>query len=65
MADISQIILPNGTTYNLKDSRVDNLDSDDVGAIAAPSSASTGDFLVYNGTAWVAQSLSTWQGGSY
>ena len=37
----------------------------DVGAIAAPSTASSGDFLVYNGSAWVAQSLSTWQGGSY
>ena len=37
----------------------------DVGAIAAPSSPSTGAFLVYNGSAWVAQSLSTWQGGNY
>lgn len=37
----------------------------DVGAIAAPSSPSSGQFLVYNGSAWVAQSLSTWQGGSY
>jgi len=33
--------------------------------INAPSSPSSGAFLVYNGTAWVAQSLSTWQGGSY
>ena len=40
-------------------------DADDVGAIAAPSSATSGDFLVYNGSAWVAQSLSTWQGGNY
>lgn len=37
----------------------------DVGAIAAPSSPSSGQFLVYNGSAWVAQSLSTWQGGNY
>lgn len=37
----------------------------DVGAIATPSSANSGDFLVYNGTSWVAQSLSTWQGGSF
>lgn len=37
----------------------------DVGAIAAPSSPATGSFLVYNGTAWVAQTLSTWQGGNY
>lgn len=40
-------------------------DAEDVGAIAAPSSANSGDFLVYNGTNWVAQSMSTWQGGSY
>lgn len=37
----------------------------DVGAIAAPSSPTSGQFLVYNGSAWVAMSLSTWQGGSY
>lgn len=37
----------------------------DVGAIAAPSSASSGDFLIYNGSAWVAQPLSTWEGGNY
>lgn len=33
--------------------------------IPAPSSPATGAFLVYNGSAWVAQTLSTWQGGSY
>ena len=37
----------------------------EVGAIPAPSSPATGAFLVWNGTAWVAQTLSTWQGGSY
>jgi hypothetical protein len=37
----------------------------DVGAIAAPASPSAGQFLVYNGTAWVAQTLTTWQGGNY
>ena len=37
----------------------------DVGAIAAPSSPTSGQFLVYNGSAWVAQTLATWQGGSY
>ena len=37
----------------------------DVGAIAAPASPATGAFLVWNGSAWVAQTLSTWQGGSY
>ena len=33
--------------------------------ILAPSSPATGAFLVYNGSAWTAQTLSTWQGGSY
>lgn len=37
----------------------------DIGAIAAPSSPATGAFLTFNGTAWVAQTLSTWQGGNY
>lgn len=37
----------------------------EVGAIAAPSSPATGAFLVWNGSAWVAQTLSTWQGGNY
>lgn len=33
--------------------------------ITSPSSPSTGAFLVWNGTAWVAQTLATWQGGNY
>lgn len=37
----------------------------DVGAIAAPSNPSSGQFLVYDGTDWVAQTLATWSGGSY
>lgn len=37
----------------------------DVGAIALPNNPATGAFLVWNGSAWVAQTLSTWQGGSY
>lgn len=37
----------------------------DVGAIAAPSSPATGAFLVWSGSAWVAQTLSAWSGGSY
>lgn len=37
----------------------------DVGAIAAPASPATGAFLVWNGSAWTAQTLSTWQGGNY
>lgn len=34
-------------------------------AIPAPASPSSGQFLVYDGTAWVAQSLEEWQGGNY
>ena len=37
----------------------------DLGMIAAPSSPATGAFLVWNGSAWTAQTLSTWNGGSY
>ena len=37
----------------------------EVGAIPAPASPATGAFLVWNGSAWVAQTLSTWQGGNY
>lgn len=33
--------------------------------IEAPLNPETGAFLVWNGTAWVAQTLATWQGGSY
>lgn len=33
--------------------------------ITAPSSPATGAFLVWDGTAWVAQTLATWQGGVY
>lgn len=41
------------------------LAASDVGAIPAPASASAGQFLVYDGSAWTAQTLATWQGGSY
>ena len=41
------------------------LAASDVGAIQAPASASAGQFLVYDGSAWTAQTLATWQGGSY
>lgn len=37
----------------------------DSGKIDKPSNPSSGAFLVYNGTAWVAQTLATWQGGNY
>lgn len=35
------------------------------GKITAPSSPASGAFLVWNGSAWAAQTLATWQGGSY
>ena len=35
------------------------------GKITAPASPATGAFLVWNGSAWVAQTLATWQSGSY
>ena len=34
-------------------------------AIPAPSSPASGAFLVWNGSAWVAQTLATWQASSY
>lgn len=37
----------------------------DVGAIAAPSSPSVGDFLVYGASGWTAQTLTVYNGGSY
>lgn len=42
-----------------------NKTASDLGMIAAPASPATGAFLVWNGSAWVAQTLSTWNGGSY
>lgn len=39
--------------------------SDLAAKITAPSSPATGAFLVWDGSAWTAQTLSTWQGGSY
>jgi len=33
--------------------------------ITSPTSPASGAFLVWDGTAWVAQTLATWQGGSY
>lgn len=58
----TQYLANNGTWQNLP-----SIPSTaaDVGAIAAPSSPATGSFLVWNGSAWTAQTLSTWQGGNY
>jgi len=35
------------------------------GKITAPASPASGAFLVWNGSAWTAQTLAVWQGGSY
>lgn len=40
-------------------------DTIDAGKIDKPSSPASGAFLVWNGSAWVAQTLAVWQGGSY
>lgn len=37
----------------------------DVGAIAAPASATTGDFLCWDGNAWAATTVPVYNGGSY
>lgn len=41
------------------------LDAEDVGAIESPESPVSGQFLVYDGDKWTAQTVETWQGGSY
>lgn len=45
--------------------RADHVHPSDTSKITAPSSPATGAFLVYNGSAWVAQTLATWQASSY
>lgn len=40
-------------------------DTIDATKITAPSSPASGAFLVWDGSAWTAQTLATWSGGSY
>ena len=54
-----------GSYWNSIGTRTIPAAASDIGAIAAPSSPATGAFLVWNGTAWVAQTMSAWQGGNY
>ena len=54
-----------GSYWNSIGTRTIPNSASDIGAIAAPSSPATGAFLVWDGTAWVAQTLATWQAGSY
>lgn len=55
----------NGTTWARSNHVHKRPTAAEIGAIAAPSSPASGAFLVYNGTAWVAQTLATWQASSY
>lgn len=52
-------------TNNMDVATKQYVDNKIIEAIPAPTSPATGSFLVYNGTAWVAQTLQTWQGGNY
>lgn len=54
-----------GSYWNSIGTRTIPNSASDIGAIAAPSSPASGAFLVWNGTAWAAQTLATWQAGSY
>lgn len=36
-----------------------------LGSVQAPANPTSGAFLVWDGSAWVAQTLATWQGGSF
>lgn len=36
-----------------------------VGAIATPANPASGDFLMYDGNSWSAQTIQTWTGGDY
>lgn len=54
-----------GSYWNSIGTRTIPNSASDIGAIAAPSSPATGAFLVWDGTAWAAQTLATWQAGSY
>jgi hypothetical protein len=55
----------NGTTWARSNHVHKRPTAAEIGAIAAPPSPASGAFLVYNGTAWVAQTLATWQASSY
>lgn len=37
----------------------------DLGVIAAPANPASGDFLMWDGSAWTAQSIQVWTGGDY
>lgn len=47
---------------NNMEAGIGDLDTD---KIDKPSNPASGAFLVWNGSTWAAQTLATWQGGSY
>lgn len=55
----------NGTTWARSNHVHKRPTAAEIGAIPTPSSPATGAFLVYNGSAWTAQTLATWQASSY
>jgi len=65
---ISNGIPPHGTAGQIL-RKISDTDYDtewaNLSYIPTPNAPATGAFLVYNGTAWVAQTLSIWQGGNY
>ena len=65
-SDVGAYALPSGgiPATDLDSSVQTSLGKADA-AIPAPSSPASGAFLVWNGSAWVAQTLATWQGGNY
>lgn len=60
-----RVTFVSGSYWNSIGTRTIPTAASDIGAIAAPSSPATGAFLVWNGTAWVAQTMTAWQGGNY
>jgi len=45
--------------------RADHVHPSDTAKITAPANPAAGAFLVWNGSAWAAQTLAAWQGGDY
>lgn len=49
----------------LDSQKITDMQDDIDGKISKPSSPATGAFLVWNGSAWTAHTLATWQGGAF
>lgn len=55
-------VLSLDSNYNVEWSKIT---PSSIGAITAPTGATSGQFLMYDGTDWVAQTLEEWSGGTY